>query len=174
MSNFYSDVITKDQRFREPNVNVVISDLRLLEPGTRASVVHMLEIAKAAGHQLKIAETFRSQARQHHLFATGKTKLSKVGCHGYGVAADLELFVNGRYDPNGAHYAFMHAMAIKGLLVSGQGWGTAMEPHSFTDWDHVQRCPLFRQNDLFAGRWYPPVVYDPYADELAHHIAGIG
>lgn len=174
MSNFYTDVIKKDQRFNSTNVDRVVNDLGLLEPGTRMAVTHMIELAKTAGHDLKVAETYRSQARQHHLFQKGLTKLSKVGCHGYGVAVDLQLFVNGKYDPNGSHYQFMHAMAVKGLLVSGQGWGTAMQPHSFTDWDHVQRVPLFRQNALFAEQWYPPVVYDPYADMLSHHIAGIG
>src|SRR3954466_3039310 len=172
--SFYTDVIQKDRRYNAKNVDKVVNDLDLLEPGTRAAGIHMVEIAKAQGHNLKVAETYRSQARQAHLFRKGYTKLRKVGCHGYGVAADLQLFVNGRYDPNGEHYAFMHAMAVVQKLVSGQGWGTIRQPHSFTDWDHVQRVPLFRQEALFAGRWYPPVVYDPYVDMLNNGIRGIG
>lgn len=174
MGNFYTDVIKKDRRYNSKNVNAVISDIELLEPGTRAAVIHMQEIAKAQGHDLKIAETYRSQTRQAHLYNLGYTKLRKVGCHGYGVAADLQLFVKGKYDPDGEHYDFMHAMAVTLKLVSGQGWGTARQPHSFTDWDHVQRVPLFRQEALFAERWYPPVVYDPYTDMLRNGIRGIG
>lgn len=174
MSNFYTDVIKKDKRYNSKNVSKVINDLNLLEPGTRAAVIHMVEIAKAQGHELKIGETYRSQARQAHLYRKGYTKLRRVGCHGYGVAVDLHLFVNGRYDPNGEHYAFMHAMAVNHKLISGQGWGTARQPHSFTDWDHVQRVPLFRQEMLFGGEWYPPVVYDPYVDMVNNGIGGIG
>jgi hypothetical protein len=174
MGNFYSDVIQNDPRYDSDDVGTVVKDMNLLEPGTRAAVQHMIEMAAAHGHVLKVAETYRSQTRQEYLYEKGLTKLRRVGCHGYGVAADLQLFVNGRYDPDGEHYQFMHGMAVLLKLVSGQGWGTAHQPHSFTDWDHVQRVPLFRQNQLFAGHWYPPVVYDPYADMVAHGIRGIG
>ena len=172
--SFYTDVLMKDPRFNSPHTDIVVCDLNLLEPGTRAAVVEMTEMAKAAGHELKVCETYRSQARQHALFVKGATQLSHVGMHGYGVAADLQLFVNGKYDPNGSHYAFMHAMSVRCKLVSGQGWGTAKAPHTFTDWDHVQRVPVFRQDQIFAGTWYPPVDYDGWADMLAHNIAGIG
>ena len=175
MSNFYTDVILKDARVRNPNVKAVICDLNLLEPGTRSAVVQMQEMAKAAGHELRVAETFRTQARQHYLFTIRATQLSHVGMHGYGLAADLNLFVNGKYDPDGAHYEFMHAMSVRCLLVSGQGWGTAKEPHTFTDWDHVQRVPVFRQDAVFAGKWYPPATgYDPWKDMLDNKIAGVG
>lgn len=175
MSNFYTDVMKKDARYNNPNVKTVVCDLNLLEPGTRAAVIQMQELAKAAGHELKVAETYRSQARQHYLYEQGFTQLSHVGMHGYCVAADLNLFVNGKYDPNGTHYEFMHAMAVRCLMVSGQGWGTAKAHHSFTDWDHVQRVPLFRQDEIFAGTWYPPATgYDPWKDMLNNKIANIG
>ena len=172
--SFYTDVILKDPRVRTPNVNTVICDLNLLEPGTRAAVMQMQAMAHAAGHELKIAETFRTQARQHYLWTKGFTKLSHVGMHGYGLAADLQLFVNGKYDPDESHYAFMHAMSVRCKLVSGQGWGTAKAPHTYTDWDHVQRVPIFRQDAVFAGSWYPPADYDPWADMSSNHIQGIG
>lgn len=165
----------KDPRFNSSNVNNVVCDLNLLEPGTRSAVVQMQEIAKAAGHELRVAETYRSQARQHHLYTQGFTQLSHVGMHGYSLAADLNLFVNGKYDPNGTHYEFMHAMSVRCLLVSGQGWGTAKAHHSFVDWDHVQRVPVFRQDAVFSLKWYPPAEgYDPWKDMLNNKIQGIG
>jgi hypothetical protein len=174
MGNFYTDVIQKDPRYNSPHVDIVICDLNLLEPGTRFAVSHMMELAKAAGHELKVAETYRSQARQHALWLKKLTKLSHVGMHGFGLAVDCQLFVNGKYDPDGAHYAFMHAMAVRGYLVSGQGWGTSGAPHTFTDWDHVQRVPIFRQSAIMGGTWYPPADYDPYHDMMLAHIQVIG
>jgi len=172
--SWYTQVLMKDARFNSPHVNIVICDMNLLEPGMRAAVVEMTEMAKAAGHELRVCETYRSQTRQHDLWLKKKTTLSHVGCHGYGLAADLQLYVNGKYDPNGSHYAFMHAMSVRCKLISGQGWGTAKTPHDFTDWDHVQRIPIFRQDQVFAGTWFPPEEYDPWADMLVHHIPGIG
>ena len=46
--------------------------------------------------------------------------------------------------------------------------------HSFRDMDHVQRIPVFRQHDMFAGAFYPATNYDPYQDMAAHGIAGMG
>ena len=173
--SFYTDVIKRDPRYNSSLVDKVVCDLNLLEPGTRAGVIQMQELAKAAGHDLRVAETYRSQARQHYLFTKGATQLSHVGMHGYGLAADLNLFVRGKYDPNGVQYAFMHAMAVRCLLVSGQGWGTVGAQHSFTDWDHVQRVPVFRQDAVFAETWYPPVSgYDPWKDMSDAHVKGIG
>lgn len=168
--SFYTDVLAKDPRFAS---TAPIKDLALLEPGTRAAVLAMIADAAAAGHDLRVLETYRSQARQHMLFEERLTQLSKVGCHGYGVAVDLALYVNGRYDPNGQHYMFMEALAKKHGMVSGIDWGTPNAQHSFKDYDHVQRVPVFRQNAMFAGAWYPPEGYDPHADQVAHRIAGV-
>ena len=165
--SFYTDVIQKDPRF---NSTVVITDVSLLEPGTRVAVAKMIVLAHESGHELAVGETYRSQARQALCFKNGATKLRKVGCHGFGVACDLKLLINGKYDPNGEHYKFLEELCTKVGLISGIGWGTPKQHHSFTDWDHVQRVPIFRQNDLFAKKWYPPVDYDPWADQVAHGI----
>jgi hypothetical protein len=114
------------------------------------------------------------KARQSELFREGKTQLSKVGCHGFGVAADLGLFVAGtKYDPRGQDYIFFQALCVKHKLISGIGWGTPHARHTFTDYDHVQNVPIFRQGDLFAGRWYPPPDYDPIDDMIKHGVKGI-
>jgi len=161
--NFYTNVIKKDARF---NSKQVIKDVSLLEPGTRVAVAKMIVLAHQAGHELRIGETYRSQSRQTQVFNQGFSKLKKVGCHGYGVAADLILLVNGKYDPTGEHYQFMQAMCKEVGLISGIDWGHPNSPHSFKDWDHVQRVPVFRQNAMFAGTWYPPINYDPYQDQI--------
>jgi len=165
--SFYTDVIKKDNRF---NSTQTIRDVSLLEPGTRAAVAKLIVLAHEAGHELKVGETYRSQARQLQCFKNGATQLRKVGCHGYGVACDLQMIVNGKYDPKGEDYAFFQDLCKKVGLISGIDWGTPNQKHTFHDWDHVQRVPVFRQNALFAGTWYPPVDYDPYADMKEHGI----
>lgn len=169
MDSFYTNVICKDHRF---NSTDTINDLALLEPGMRLAVASAVADAKAAGHELRVLETYRSQARQHMLFERHATELSKVGVHGYGLAVDLALYVNGRYDPNGTHYMFMVALAAAHKLVSGIDWGLPKIAHSFKDYDHLQRVPLFRQAALFAGTWYPGSDYDPHADMIANGIKG--
>lgn len=165
--SFYKNVIRKDSRF---NSTAIIKDVSLLEPGTRVAVAKLIVLAHEAGHQLVVGETFRSQSRQEKCYRNGSTQLKKVGCHGYGVACDLQLLVNGKYDPNGEHYVFFQQICRKVGLISGIDWGTPAEHHNFHDWDHVQRVPVFRQNELFAGTWYPDINYDPYADQIAHGI----
>jgi hypothetical protein len=119
-------------------------------------------------------ETYRSQARQSQLFHERKTQLSKVGCHGFGVAVDLGLFIGGsKYDPRGQDYLFFQALCVKHKLISGIGWGTPHANHTFADYDHVQSVPIFRQDELFAGRWYPPVDYDPIEDMIQRGVKGI-
>lgn len=165
MGNFYTDQLRNDKRFAS---TAVCKDMALLEPGTRAAVVKLLALAQAAGHDLRVGETFRSQARQRQVFQAGASKLSKVGCHGYGLACDLGLFVNGKYEVDGTKYRFLEKLCRAAGLISGADWGDSELKHTFHDWCHVQRVPLFRQAAVFAGQWYPPADYDPYADMLAH------
>lgn len=167
MGNFHTDVILKDSR---ANSLVPINDVSLLEPGTRAAIAKMIVLAHEAGHELRVGETYRSQALQHADYLRGVTKLSKVGCHGYGLACDLRLYINGVYDPNGSDYMFFETLCRQARMISGIDWGEHSLGHSFHDWDHVQRVPLFRQPALFDGSWYPAPDYDPWADEAAHGI----
>lgn len=169
MSNFYQDVTKKDPRF---NSTQVIKDVSLLEPGTRVKVAKLIVMAHEAGHELRVGETYRSQARQRQLFNQKLTQLKNVGQHGFSTACDLQLFVNGKYDPNGTDYAFFADMCKKVGLITGINWGTS-GPHSFKDWDHVQSCPTFRQPELFAGTWYPDPNYDPYQDMKDHGIRSV-
>lgn len=162
--SFYDTVLRNSKAFRS---DAVCKDMNLLEPGTRAAVLALVDDAKQAGHDLRVLETYRSQTRQGALFIKGATKLRTVGCHGYGVAVDFGVFTNGKYEEGNKPYVFLRTLARKHGLVSGQDWGHA-QTGSFVDSGHVQRVPLWRQGALFAGQWYPQENYDPYEDSAAH------
>lgn len=163
--SFYTDVIKKSKSFGVDSV--VCKDMEMLEPGTRAAVLAVMEEAKASGVDLRVLETYRSQRRQARLFAQGATKLRVVGCHGYGVAVDFGVFTKGKYEEGNKPYVFLRKLARKHGLISGQDWGHA-RTGSFVDSGHVQRVPVWRQNALFGGSWYPPAEYDPYEDSKAN------
>lgn len=158
--SFYDTVLRNSKAFRSADT---CKDMALLEPGTRAAVQALVDEARAQGHDLRVLETYRSQTRQSALFQQRRTQLRVVGCHGYGVAADFGVFVNGKYAEDNKPYVFLRVLARKHGLISGQDWGHAREG-SFVDSGHVQRVPVWRQPALFSGAWYPPEVYDPYAD----------
>jgi hypothetical protein len=162
--SFYDTTIRNSKAFRS---DAVCKDLGLLEPGTRAAVLAMVDGAKAAGHDLRILETYRSQTRQSALFQKHATQLRVVGCHGYGVAVDFGVFIGGHYQEANGPYVFLRDLARKHGMISGQDWGHAREG-SFVDSGHVQRVPVWRQSALFSGAWYPPEIYDPYADSAAN------
>jgi len=167
--SFYSTVIRNSKAFRS---DAVCKDMMLLEPGTRAAVLAIVADAKAMGVDLRVLETYRSQTRQSALFVKGATQLRTVGCHGYGVAVDFGVFTAGKYEEGNKPYVFLRELARKHGMVSGQDWGHA-RPGSFVDSGHVQRCPVWRQPELFAGSWYPPDQYDPYEDSRAHGHADV-
>lgn len=168
MSNFYEDVIKKDPRFNTLNV---VDDVGLLEPEFRAKVEAFKSFAEHQGHVLKVIETYRSQRRQALLFTRGATQLRHVGVHGYGLAIDFALYINGVYDPKGQDYLCFADIAKRAGIISGIDWGTPKQKHSFRDYDHIQGVPVFRQTALFAGAWYPPSGYNPTTDALAHGFA---
>lgn len=165
MGNFYTDTIQNDERYDSTKV---IHDINLLEPGTKAAVLKILELAKADGRDLKVGETYRSQSRQTEVYENGASKLKKVGCHGYGVACDLQLFEDGEYVGNGDSYHFLVDYCKQVGMISGIDWGAPDESHTFVDAGHVQRIPLFRQSSMFAGEWYPEENYNPY-DDMANN-----
>jgi LAS superfamily LD-carboxypeptidase LdcB len=76
MSNFYTDVISPDQRFDSV---ARVADLSLLEPITRQLVQGIVLAAQQMGIEIMAFETYRSQARQQQLFNQGATKLRTVG-----------------------------------------------------------------------------------------------
>ena len=159
MGNFHTDVLLKVKGGGDPKK--VFNDLKLLEPGTLAAVMGILADAKAAGLDIKPLETFRSQTRQEFLFKKGATKLRKVGTHGYGLACDFGVFVNGKYQGSARAYQILVALCMKHGLISGIDWGEPNRSNRFVDAGHVQRIPVSRQSELFAGRWYPPENYNP-------------
>lgn len=169
MPTFYDTVIRNSKAFRS---DAVCKDMNLLEPGTRAAVLALVADAKQIGHDLRVLETYRSQTRQSALFAKHATQLRTVGCHGYGVAVDFGVFVNGKYAENNTPYVFLRDLARKHGLISGQDWGHA-KTGGFVDSGHVQRVPVWRQAALFGGSFYPPEIYDPYVDSANNHHADV-
>lgn len=163
--NFYIDTIRNSKAFHS---DAVCKDMDLLEPGTRAAVLALVADAKAQSIDLRVLETYRSQTRQSALFAKHATQLRVVGCHGYGVAVDFGVFIKGVYQGDNKPYVFLREMTRKHGLISGQDWGHP-KTGGFIDSGHVQRVPVWRQDVLFAGTWYPPEVYDPYADSVTGH-----
>lgn len=161
--SFYDTAIRNSKAFRS---DAVCKDTALLEPGTRNAVLALVAEAAAEGHDVRVLETYRSQTRQSALFMRRATQLRVVGCHGYGVAADFGVFVNGKYAEDNKPYVFLRELARKHGLISGQDWGH-QKMGSFVDSGHVQRVPVWRQGALFAGSWYPPTDYDPYGDSAA-------
>lgn len=164
MGSFYDTVLRNSPAFRS---DAVCKDPAMLEPGTRVAVLALLADAKTQNIDLRLLETYRSQTRQSALFMRHATQLRVVGCHGYGVAADFGVFIKGIYQGDNKPYLFLRDMARKHGLISGQDWGHA-KPGGFVDGDHVQRIPVWRQSVMFSGSWYPPEVYDPYADSTAN------
>jgi hypothetical protein len=169
MPNFYDTVLRNSPAFRS---DAVCKDMALLEPGTRKAVQALLDEAKQEGHDLRVLETYRSQTRQSRLFMQRATQLRTVGCHGYGVAVDFGVFINGKYAEDNKPYLFLRELARKHGLISGQDWGHP-KMGGFVDSGHVQRVPVWRQPGLFEGSWYPPEEYDPYADSAAHGHADV-
>jgi D-alanyl-D-alanine carboxypeptidase len=160
MSNFYTDVILKDQRFKTTKR---VDDLMLLEPATRQLVESIIADAKAHGVALMAFETFRSAARQQILFQQGASKLQKVGVHNYGLACDIVKSIDG--DPSWkGDFSLLGQLAHSHKLIWGGDWGNPNIKHSFIDLVHVQRCTIARQASLFTRKWYPDENYDPYID----------
>jgi hypothetical protein len=159
--SFYSDVIVRDSRFNsiEP-----VADIELLEPITRAAVQAIIAAAARIGKKITVLETYRSSARQMHLFDQGLTELRDVGVHKFGLACDFRLEVNGEYDPKGDDYVFLRTLAEQNGCISGVDWGEPTVAHTFRDYDHIQRIALVRQPALFRASWYPDDAYRPLPD----------
>ena len=160
MSNFFTDTLSKDSRFSSVDG---VRDTDLLEPVTRQAVAAIIADAAALGIHLIVTETYRSKERQQHLFSTGASKLREVGVHHYGLACDFAKVVNGKANWDG-DWKFLGVLAEKHGLIWGGDWGEPNKPHTFRDYDHVQRVTKLDQNKLFAGTWYPETTYCPPID----------
>ena len=70
--SIYTEVIQKDWRYHAMDA---VRDLSLLEPGFRQNAIAFLADLRAAGHDARVTETYRSRERQAHLFDQGYTQL---------------------------------------------------------------------------------------------------
>lgn len=165
MGNFYQDVIQSNPHFHSAER---VSDIALLEPKTRSAVEAIIADAAAKGIRLMVFETYRSQERQAQLFSQGASQLRTVGVHHYGLACDIVKNVNGKPSWEG-DFGFLGPLARAHGLVWGGDWGRPDLPHSFRDTDHVQRCSVAAQRQLFAGTFFPDDGYNPY-DEVSSAV----
>ena len=149
MGNFYTDVIRASPHFRSP---YRISDPALLEPATRRKVEAILRDADAHGATLGIYETYRSEERQERLFSQGAARYRNVGVHHFGLAADIVFLVDGEPSWKGDFGLVGHLARAHGLVWGGE-WDS--RGGRIGEEDHVQRCALWQQADLFRGDWYP-------------------
>jgi hypothetical protein len=160
MSNFYMDKIAANLELETTDRK---NDLLLLEPVTRAIVTKIIDEARTRGLELMVFETYRSKVRQEQLFHQGASKLRQVGVHHYGLACDIVKNVHGEPSWHG-DFSVLGELAHKYGLIWGGDWGNPAIHHSFIDSDHVQRCSITRQSELFSGTWYPQDDYSPYND----------
>ena len=160
MGSFYTDVISRDARFGSITR---INDLTLLEPMTRQLVERLIAAAAQTGISVMAYETYRSQERQRELFEHGVSRLRTVGVHHYGLACDIVRMVGGEPCWKG-DFSFLGQLAYSLGMIWGGDWGDPSIKHSFVDSVHVQRCTVARQDELFAGTWYPDQTYNPYDD----------
>jgi hypothetical protein len=153
--NFYTNFLTTSPYFR--NVTRV-ADPNYLEPVTRAAVLAIIADAEAEGHPLILYETYRSPSRQQFLYQQSVTELMDVGCHGFGLAADLVKDLYGQPSWEG-DFSFLGVLAKKHGLVWGGSW-------EFMDDFHVQRIRVSDQDKLLSGTWYPDQNYRALAEEV--------
>jgi hypothetical protein len=153
--SFYTDILAKSPVF---HAKMPIRDVMLLEPVTRDAVQKIIKFAGQEGVTLQVLETYRSQELQEAYFARGATQLKTVGVHHYGLACDLGIVIGGQVNWK-ADYSILGKYAAQFGLVWGGDWGTPSAPHSFRDYDHVQRIAVADQAKLFSGAWYPDNNY---------------
>ena len=129
VSNFFTDVISKNSRF---NNKERIADLALLEPVTRKIIQSIVDAANKGGIQVMVFETFRSSARQIDLFNKGASTLKTVGVHHYGLACDIVRNINGEPSWKG-DFGFLGKLAHSFGMIWGGDWGNPGTKHSFVD-----------------------------------------
>lgn len=154
--SFFTDIIQKDRRFHS---TLPVLDILLLEPTFRAAILALLRDALVERVTLRLLETYRSVERQEQLFEAGATQLRHVGVHHYGLACDLGIMIGGQVNWK-ADYSILGRLAKKHGLVWGGTWNEPDKPHSFRDYDHIQRIMVEHQSQLFAGTWYPDGTYN--------------
>jgi hypothetical protein len=103
---------------------LVVRDLSALQPQFREKIERVIERMKSEyGHDVTIAETWRSQTRQDALHEQGRTKPGAVvtwtrrSQHAAGLAADL--VVDGSYDNAQGYRDLMKVAAEEGLESLG-------------------------------------------------------
>jgi hypothetical protein len=77
-----------------------------------------------------------------------------VNIYHFGLAVDFCKIVDGKASWEG-DWSFLAPLCAANGMIWGGDWGAPDKQHSFRDYDHVQRCEVIQQAELFAGTWYP-------------------
>jgi hypothetical protein len=134
--SWYKEYIQKSKFFGTTRRAV---DLEWLYPPFRAKIETLLEKAKAAGLDVMVFETYRSQARQAQLYKQGATKIKTNGMHHFGVACDI-VFKTPAGNPT-----WKGPWESLGAIGRGCGlyWGGDWK--SFKDSPHFQLIPATKE-----------------------------
>ena len=114
------------------SVTATIRDLNELIPYVRVNAEKWIAQCKAAGLDVRVSETYRSDARQAYLYAQGLSTVKTTGAHGFRVALDF-FFVEGGKTSYPAAKMAAAAQIAKAL---GFEWGGDWT--SFKDMPHLQ------------------------------------
>jgi len=106
------------------DVDVKLRDPAQLHPSFRAALDRLLAQLAAETLPFRVFEAFRTPERQEWLYAQGRTRAGSIvtnargwaSFHQYGMAADLVLFIDGRWSwssdgPLAAHWARLRELA---------------------------------------------------------------
>ena len=142
-------------------------DIKELHPYLQAKALQLLEEAKRQGLKAKVIDTYRSPARQDHLYAQGRTRSGSIVT--YATGKDLSSYHNWRLafdciqDIPGKEFdaAFLAKLGKIGQSL-GLEWGGGWS--GFTDAPHFQYTFGLSIAQLKAGR--KPPDYSPVDETL--------
>lgn len=140
------------------------SGTNLLYPPFYERLKRGLELANRAGIPLRIFESHRSFERQNWLYAQGRTRAGNritnarggLSFHQYGVAADLVLFIEGRWTWERRHeYLYRkagHFFEAQGLVWLGRSSGDLVHYQLDTRRPAHELSQIYQKSG-FEGVW---------------------
>lgn len=117
------------------NVSVAVNSLDELTPETREAAELFLKVAKDRGLRVYITETYRSQARQNHLYAQGRSRpgdvvtWTKQSSHTDRTAFDIAQAVKGKEYSDDRFFQKCADIGREIGLEVGYDWNPKDAPH---------------------------------------------
>ena len=125
-------------------------DLSELVPYVRTRLEKWMAKCLSEGLDVRISETYRSQARQEYLYSHGKTQVRSLGAHYFRVAADF--FIKG-----GSDIYPEEKMKAAADIAKTYGFEWGGDWKSFKDTPHLQMLGGITLAEYRQGRrpkWY--------------------